>query len=67
MRYRRVKIEGRTYFFTLTTHNRTPFLCYPDNVELLRQAFRYTIQRHPIKIDAFVLLPGSPSQHLDFA
>ena len=57
MRYRRVKIDGRAYFFTLATHNRNPFLCYPDNVELLRQAFRYTIQRHPIKINAFVLLP----------
>ena len=57
MKYRRVKIEGRTYFFTLVTHNRRPFLCYPDNVELLRQAFRYTVQRHPMEIDAFVLLP----------
>ena len=56
MRYRRVKMEGRTYFFTLATHNRRPFLCDP-NVELLRQAFRYTIQRHPMEIDAFVLLP----------
>ena len=57
MRYRRIKAEGRTYFFTLVTHNRRPFLCYPNNVELLRQAFRYTMQRHPIEIDAFVLLP----------
>ena len=57
MRYRRVKIEGRTYFFTLATHNRRPFLCDPSNVELVRQAFRYTIQRHPMEIDAFVLLP----------
>lgn len=57
MKYRRTKISGRTYFFTLVTHNRRPFLCTPANVELLRQAFRYTIQRHPIDIDAFVLLP----------
>ena len=57
MRYRRTKISGRTYFFTLVTHNRRPFLCTPANVELLRRAFRYTIQRHPIDIDAFVLLP----------
>lgn len=57
MKYRRIKIEGRPYFFTLATHNRRGFLCYPDNVELLRQAFRYTVQRHPMKIDAFVLLP----------
>lgn len=57
MRYRRIKIEGGTYFFTLSTYNRRPFLCSPENVELLRQAFRYTIQRHPMEIDAFVLLP----------
>ena len=57
MRYRRTKISGRTYFFTLVTYNRQPFLCNPANVELLRQAFRYTIQRHPVDIDAFVLLP----------
>ncbi|RKU16658.1 transposase [Candidatus Poribacteria bacterium] len=57
MKYRRVKVKGSIYFFTLVTHNRRPFLCYPDNVELLRQAFQYTMQRHPMKIDAFVLLP----------
>ena len=57
MRYRRTKIDGRTYFFTLVTHNRRPFLCDPSNAELLRQAFRDTMQRHPMEIDAFVLLP----------
>ncbi len=57
MKYRRTKISGGTYFFTLVTHNRRRFLCNPDNAELLRQAFRYTMQRHPIEIDAFVLLP----------
>ena len=57
MRYRRTKIEGGTYFFTVVTHNRRPFLCYPSNIELLRQAFRYTVRRHPMEISAFVLLP----------
>ncbi|MCY3744154.1 MAG: transposase [Candidatus Poribacteria bacterium] len=57
MRYRRTKIEGGTYFFTVVTYNRRPFLCNPNNVELLRQAFRDTIQRHPMEIDAIVLLP----------
>ena len=57
MIYRRTKIEGGTYFFTLVTYNRRPFLCQPDNAELLRQALRYTMQRHPMEIDAFVLLP----------
>ena len=57
MKYLRTKISGGTYFFTLVTHNRRRFLCNPDNAGLLRQAFRYTMQRHPIEIDAFVLLP----------
>ena len=57
MQYRRAKIEGGTYFFTVVTHNRRRFLCHPGNVELLRNAFRYVMQRHPFKIDAFVLLP----------
>ena len=56
MKYRRSRINGATYFF-INTHNRRRFLCLPRNVELLRQAFRHTMQRHPIKIDAIVLLP----------
>ena len=57
MRYRRSRIEGATYFFTVNTHNRRRFLCIPENVELLRQAFRHTLQRHPTQIEAIVLLP----------
>ena len=57
MRYRRAKNKGSTYFFTVVTYNRNPFLCYPSNAELLRQAFRDTMQRHPMEVDAFVLLP----------
>ncbi len=57
MHYRRAKINGATYFFTVVTHDRKPFLCQPENVKLLRQALRSTMERHPIEIDAFVLLP----------
>ena len=57
MHYRRAKINGATYFFTVVTHDRKPFLCHPENVKLLRQALRSTMERHPIEIDAFVLLP----------
>ena len=57
MRYRRSRIEGATYFFTVNTRNRRPFLCIPENVELLRQAFRHTLQQHPAQIEAIVLLP----------
>ncbi len=40
MQYRRAKIPGGTYFFTIVTFRRRKFLCEPDNVELLRTAFR---------------------------
>ncbi|MFB2917076.1 REP-associated tyrosine transposase [Aerosakkonema funiforme] len=57
MEYRRAKIEGGTYFFTVVTHNRRKFLCQPDNISLLRNAFRYVMEQHPFKIDAIVVLP----------
>ena len=57
MNYRRAKINGATFFFTVVTHNRRPFLCHPDNVQLLRQSLRYTMKRRPMEVDAFVLLP----------
>ena len=57
MRYRRSRIKGATYFFTVNTYNRRRFLCISENVGLLRQAFRKTKQRHPFQIEAIVLLP----------
>ncbi|MFE1747914.1 transposase [Coleofasciculus sp. H7-2] len=57
MQYRRAKIEGGTYFFTLVTHNRRKFLCIPSNISILRNAFREIIKTHPFKIDACVILP----------
>src|SRR5688572_26637964 len=57
MRYRRTQTPGGTYFFTVVTHERRPILCEPENVPLLRQAFRRVMRNHPYRIDAFVLLP----------
>jgi putative transposase len=57
MQYRRVKVKGGTYFFTLVTHNRQPFLTQPENIALLRKAFHYVMQKHPFTIDAIVILP----------
>ena len=57
MRYRRARVKGGTYFFTVVTHRRRRFLCEPENVSYLREAFRYVMVCHPFKIDAFVLLP----------
>jgi putative transposase len=49
MKYRRAQTEGGTYFFTLVTHHRRRFLCKPENVTYLREAFRYVMVRHPFK------------------
>jgi putative transposase len=57
MEYRRMRIKGGTYFFTVVTYNRRRFLCQPENVELLRNALRYVMHRNPFEIDAFVILP----------
>lgn len=57
MQYRRAKTPGGTYFFTVVTFRRRKFLCEPDNVELLRTAFRTVKLAHPFTIDAFALLP----------
>jgi len=57
MRYSRARLKGGTYFFTVVTHKRVKIFNRSDNVELLRQAFRKVIKRHPFKIEAFVLLP----------
>ncbi|MGA7878526.1 MAG: hypothetical protein WCA08_22900, partial [Desulfoferrobacter sp.] len=57
MQYRRAKIEGGTYFFTLVTYGREKLFSCPENVELLRRAFLEVMTRHPFSIDAFVVLP----------
>jgi len=57
MEYRRAKTPGATYFFTVVTHNRRQFLCAPENIALLREAFREVMTDHPFKIEAIVILP----------
>ena len=57
MRYRRSRINGGVYFFTVVTFEREKILTEPENVKLLREAFQYVIDRHAFTINAFVLLP----------
>jgi putative transposase len=54
--YRRNRVAGGTYFFTVNLADRRQSLL-TDNIELLRQAFRSTRHRHPFAIDAIVVLP----------
>ena len=55
--YRRAITEGRTYFFTVVTYQRQPFLCPEESRTILRSAVQKTLQIHPFCIDAWVLLP----------
>uniref|UniRef100_UPI0039A5EDDB transposase n=1 Tax=Nostoc piscinale TaxID=224012 RepID=UPI0039A5EDDB len=58
MEYRRAKVEGGTFFFTVFTHKRQEFLCEPENIILLRQAFKKVIAQHPLIVDAIAILPN---------
>ncbi|MEM9354390.1 MAG: transposase, partial [Planctomycetota bacterium] len=56
--YRRNFVEGGTYFFTVVTHQRQPFLTSPQARSLLRRAFQQTRRRRPFRQDAIVVLPN---------
>jgi putative transposase len=54
--YRRAFLPGGTFFFTVNLADRRSRLLI-DQVELLRDAFRYARRRHPFAIEAIVILP----------
>jgi putative transposase len=55
--YRRWRVAGGTYFFTVVTHERRSFLIDDFARRALRDAFRVIRLRRPFRIDAIVLLP----------
>jgi putative transposase len=57
MRYRRARVAGATYFFTVVTRNRSPVLTSPSVLPLLGAAFRAVRERAPFTTDAIVVLP----------
>ncbi|SHM20457.1 REP-associated tyrosine transposase [Phytopseudomonas punonensis] len=54
--YRRARVPGATYFFTINLHDRHSNLLIRE-IELLRETVRATRARHPFHIDAWVVLP----------
>ena len=56
-KYRRNFVPGGTYFFTVVAHHRRPFLTTELARRCLREAIDKIRLRHPLQIDAFVLLP----------
>jgi putative transposase len=57
MQYRRIYAPGGTFFFTLVTYERKQIFRQEPAVNLLRNAFRYIMQKHPFTIEAAVVLP----------
>ena len=55
--YRRAKVPGGTFFFTVVTHQRVPLFDCEDARTLLGKVIRQCQQRWPFEMDAIVLLP----------
>ncbi|WP_419866215.1 REP-associated tyrosine transposase, partial [Methylomonas koyamae] len=54
--YRRHRLKGGCYFFTVNLAERHRTLL-TDRIELLRESFRNVKDQHPFNIDAIVVLP----------
>ena len=72
VRYRRNRVQGGTYFFTVTLADRRSTALI-DHLDTLRAAFRQARQERPFTIDAIVILPDHlhailtlPQQDTDF-
>jgi putative transposase len=73
MRYRRSRIAGATYFFTVVAHERRPVLVGPRVLSALRAAFRREQAAGHLSLDAIVVLPDhlhciwtTPADSADF-
>ena len=55
--YRRANTKNATYFFTVVTYRRQPFLCGETVRNALRNAITKVQAQYPFEIDAWVLLP----------
>ncbi|WP_396642231.1 REP-associated tyrosine transposase [Methylomonas sp. 2B] len=54
--YRRHRLKGGCYFFTVNLAERNRTLL-TDRIERLRESFRHVKDQHPFNIDAIVVLP----------
>ena len=55
LNYRRFFLQNYPYFITVVTHQRNPLLI--DNIELLRDSFKYAKSKFNFDIIAIVILP----------
>jgi putative transposase len=54
--YRRRYVPGGSWFFTVNLLDRRQRLLV-EHIDLLREATRWAMRRHPFRIEAFVVLP----------
>ncbi|WP_273205158.1 REP-associated tyrosine transposase [Marinobacter subterrani] len=57
MNYRRNRVQGGTYFFTVVTANRAPVFSSATAVACLRSSFSSVKRCFPFSIEAMVVLP----------
>lgn len=55
--YRRARVPGGSYFFTLVTHDRRSILTNENTRAALRAAIQAVREEHPFVVEAWVLLP----------
>lgn len=55
--YRRVKIDGATYFFTVNLLERRANALLVQEIDTLREVVRQVKAKHPFHIDGWVVLP----------
>ncbi len=55
--YRRARLTGGTFFFTVVTYKRYPIFKDKDAVDLLNRCFQAVAVEYPYKIEAIVILP----------
>ena len=53
--YKRLFIDGYSYFITIVTYQRNPILI--DNIKLLKESLIYSKKKYQYNIDAIVILP----------
>ncbi len=53
--YKRIFLDGYSYYITMVTHKRNPILV--DNIEALRESFHESKRYYHYSIDAIVVLP----------
>jgi putative transposase len=55
--YRRTRVAGGTYFFTVVTFRRLPLLASSSAISVLESSFRAVMTRHPFTVEAMVIMP----------